>query len=346
MTLTDSRFTERFPPTAPADAEAFIADHFGFAAEARPLGSERDENFHIRVRDGAEYLLKITHPAEPLDSTAFQTACLRHVAAVDPALPVPRVLNDRTGNPHVRAAWSGVERTARLFSFLSGEPLHRGRRDAAQRQRIGATLATLDAALGTFPGPFPPLDIIWDMGRASAIRPLIRTIPDDDQKRMVEARLDAFESRVLPSQAGLARQPIHNDFNPHNLLVSPEDHSEISGIIDFGDVAVAPRVYDLAVAASYQVLEGDHPLQTAAEVVAAYHAVTPLADPEVALLHDLIPLRLALAVSITGWRAEMHPGNREYILRNSPGAWRALYQLDRIGPGEAEDYFHAANRRG
>ncbi|MBW4025733.1 MAG: phosphotransferase, partial [Proteobacteria bacterium] len=179
----DSRFTDLYPAVAPADAEAFVAERFGIATEARPLGSERDENFHIHAGDSAEYLLKITHPGEPLESTAFQTLCLRHVAAVDPTLPVPRVLDDLTGNPHVRSAWGGVERTARLLSFLSGEPLHRGERDAAQRRRIGATLAALDAALGSFPGPFPPLDIVWDMGRASAIRPLISAIPDDDRKR-------------------------------------------------------------------------------------------------------------------------------------------------------------------
>jgi Ser/Thr protein kinase RdoA (MazF antagonist) len=329
----------------PSEAENFAARRFGIEGEAHPLGSERDENFRIRAVHGEEYLLKITHPGEALETTSFQTACLRHVATLAPALPVPQVLNDRTGQPHVRAAWGNAERTARMLTFLAGEPLHRAERDAAQRRRIGQTLAALDNALATFPGPFPSLDIIWDMTRASSIRPLIGVIPEPEQRRMVEARLDAFESRVLPHQMGLAVQPIHNDFNPHNLLVSPLDHQQITGIIDFGDIAVAPRIYDLAVAASYQVLDGEHPLQTASEIVAGYHSITPLTETEIALLHDLIPMRLALAVSITGWRAEMHPANRDYILRNSPGAWRALYQLSRVCPAEAADYFHAANRR-
>ncbi|HTH99338.1 MAG TPA: phosphotransferase [Acidisoma sp.] len=341
----DSRFTDQVSPISVSEAEKFVTQHFGIRNTAHPLGSERDQNFHIRATDGGEFLLKITHPGEALDSTAFQTACLRHVAAVAPSLPVPRVLDDQTGEPHVRSIWSGAERTARMLTFLAGEPLHRGERDAAQRRRIGETLANLDAALATFPGPLPILDIIWDMGRASSIRPLIGTIPGAEQRRMVEARLEAFERRVLPRQVGLPAQPIHNDFNPHNLLVSPQDHRHITGIIDFGDIAVAPRIYDLAVAASYQVLDGEHPLQTASEIVAGYHSVTPLTEMEVALLHDLIPMRLAMAVSITGWRAEMHPENRDYILRNSPGAWRALHQLSRVSPAEAEDYFHAANRR-
>lgn len=341
----DSRFTDHIPPISVYEAESFVAQHFGIQSTAHPLGSERDQNFRIKARDGAEYLLKITHPGETLDSTAFQTACLRHIVAVDASLPVPRVLDDTTGDPHVRTSWSGAVRTGRLLTFLAGDPLHLGKRDAAQRFKIGEMLAKLDAALATFSGPFPKLDIIWDMGNETSIRPLIGSIPDANQRKMVEVIVDAFQSRVLPGRSGLAVQPIHNDFNPHNLLVSPQDHQQITGIIDFGDIAVAPRIYDLAVAASYQILEGAHPLETASQTVAGFHSVTPLVETEVALLHDLISMRLALAVSITGWRAEMHPENRDYILRNAPGAWRAMHQIRRVSAAEAEDYFHAANRR-
>jgi Ser/Thr protein kinase RdoA (MazF antagonist) len=142
--------------------------------------------------------------------------------------------------------------------------------------------------------------------------------------------------------AALPPQPIHNDFNPHNLLVDPVDHRRISGIIDFGDLAVAPRVQDLAVAASYQVLDAAHPFETAAETVAGFHAETPLSEPEIALLADLIPMRLALAVTISNWRAALHPENRDYVLRNVGTSRRGLAALGRVGRAEAEDYLNAA----
>ncbi len=36
------------------------------------------------------------------------------------------------------------------------------------------------------------------------------------------------------------------------------------------------RVVDLAVTAAYQVVDGDDPLAPACDMIAAYHAVTPL----------------------------------------------------------------------
>ena len=38
--------------------------HFGIAAQARRLAGERDRNFRLRARDGHEYVLKFSHPAE------------------------------------------------------------------------------------------------------------------------------------------------------------------------------------------------------------------------------------------------------------------------------------------
>lgn len=340
----DSRFTDICPPITPAQAEAFLRDTYGITAAARPLGSERDANFEMQTADGSAYLLKITHPGEAPDVTEFQTASLLHLAAVNAALPVPRVIRAADGRSAVRADWSGVVRTTRLLSFLPGMSLHLAARDRPQRQRIGALLAGLDLALGSFPGALPKLDLIWDMGQALSLRPLIAHVTDPEERALIAARFDIFERTALPALAALPPQPIHNDFNPHNLLVDPGDHRRISGIIDFGDLAVAPRVQDLAVAASYQILEAAHPFETAAETVAAYHAETPLSEAEFALLADLIPMRLALAITISNWRAALHPENRTYILRNVGNSRRGLVALGGVGRAEAEDYLNAACR--
>ncbi|HTI03648.1 MAG TPA: phosphotransferase [Acidisoma sp.] len=340
----DSRFTEACPPVTEAQAESFAQEAYGIAAVARPLGSERDANFELQTPAGASYLLKITHPGEAPEVTKFQTDCLLHLADVDPTLPVPRVILTPDGQSVVRADWAGVARTTRLLSFLPGMPLHLAEREAAQRRRIGTTLAALDRGLGSFPGAMPKLDLIWDMGQAVSLRPLIAHVADPAEHALIAERFDIFEGRVLPALAALPQQPIHNDFNPHNLLVDPEDHRRISGIIDFGDLAVAPRVQDLAVAASYQVLGAAHPFETAAETVAGFHAETQLSEPEIALLADLIPMRLALAITISNWRAALHPENRDYILRNVGNSRRGLVALGGVGRAEAEDYLNAACR--
>ncbi|GAB0118591.1 phosphotransferase [Acidisoma sp. 7E03] len=340
----DRRFTETPPPIAAEAAEAFVRATYGIAGRARPLGSERDANFAIETATGAGFLLKITHPGEVPAETAFQTAVLLHLAEADPTLPVPRVIPAQDGWTSLEAAWGGVRRTTRLLSFLPGMSLHLAVRDGAQRRRIGGLLAALDRALGGFQGELPALDLIWDMGQAPRLRRLIDHVVDAEERARIAARFDLFEREVLPAQAGMPRQPIHNDFNPHNLLVDPDAHSRISGIIDFGDLAVAPRVQDLGVAASYQVLEGAHPFATAAETVAGYHAVTPLSEAEIAMLADLIPMRLALAITISNWRAGLHPENRDYILRNVGNSSRGLAALSRVGRAEAQDVLFAATQ--
>jgi hydroxylysine kinase len=338
----DSRFTETCPPVTEAEAESFVRETYGMVVVARPLGSERDANFELRSPDGRTFLLKITHPGEAAEVTRFQTDCLLHLGAVDPTLPVPRMILTRAGESAVRAGWAGIIRTTRLLSFLPGMSLHLAEREGAQRRRIGALLAALDRALGSFPGSLPKLDLIWDMGQAVSLCPLVAHVADPAERALIADRFDSFERIALPALATLPTQPIHNDFNPHNLLVEPTDHRRISGVIDFGDLAVAPRVQDLAVAASYQVLEAAHPFETAAETVAGYHAETPLSEPEIALLAELIPMRLALSITISNWRASLHRENRDYILRNAGNARRGLAALGTIGRAEAEDYLNAA----
>ena len=43
---------------------------------------------------------------------------------------------------------------------------------------------------------------------------------------------------------------IHGDANPENVLLDPETRS-FTGFIDFSDAIRAPRVFDVAIAASY-----------------------------------------------------------------------------------------------
>jgi Ser/Thr protein kinase RdoA (MazF antagonist) len=57
----------------------------------------------------------------------------------------------------------------------------------------------------------------------------------------------------------LPSQPVHNDLNPHNVVVDPETHAVVAGIIDFGDLTCTARVNDLAITAAYQVADSDDP---------------------------------------------------------------------------------------
>ena len=102
-------------------------------------------------------------------------------------------------------------------------------------------------------------------------------------------------------------------------------------MLDFGDLCKAPRVVELAVAASYALDAETGDLQAAlAGIVAAYAAVLPLSEAESALIPDLIIARLVQRIVISEWRASHFPNNRDYILRSNAQARQLLGQLMQV----------------
>jgi len=180
------------------------------------------------------------------------------------------------------------------------------------------------------------------MKHASGLRGLLVHMRDPAQRALAARVLDRFEAHVLPVLPSLRAQVIHNDLNPHNVLVAPDDHERIAGIIDFGDMVHAPLVNSIAVTAAYQLSAAGHPLEPVAELLAAYHGLLPLEPLELDLLFDLITTRMVLTVAISGWRAARYPENETYILRNTGRAWASLARCDALNRADAQGYLRRA----
>ncbi|MBF9233311.1 phosphotransferase [Microvirga alba] len=331
-------------PVPLAEAEVLAREHYGLSAIAHPLSSERDQNFHLKAEDGRDYVLKITHPAEDRRVSDMQTQALLHAASVNPDLPIQHVVRARNGQPELSLPFSGDSaiRVVRIVTFTQGEPLHKVQRTSAQRRDLGRSLARLGLALRGFFHPAAGHDLLWDLKQASRVREILVHIQDSGRRALATRFLDNFEHHALPLLPGLRAQVIHNDLNPHNVLVRPDDHDRVAGILDFGDLVHAPLICDVAVAAAYQLSEVGNPLEAAVDFVAAYHAVAPLERAEIDLLFDLIATRLVLIVAISGWRASTHPENRDYILRNNPAAWSGLERLAGLSRQEAQAFLRRA----
>jgi len=335
----DSLLATAVPEIAMEEAERLAADLYGLDAVAAELKGERDRNFHLRTRDGGHYVLKVGNPAEDPDVTHFQTQVLLHVESRDAALPVPRVIRTRAGEAEAVLARPGeAPRIVRILTYLQGEPLYRAPNNAAQRRNLGTCLARLDLALQGFSHPASGHELMWDLKHAGRVRGLLMHIADETRRALATRFLDAFERHALPLMPSLRAQIIHNDMNPHNVLVSPHAPDEIAGIIDFGDAVHAPLVNDLAVGAAYQMIEAGHPLEGPGDMVAGFHRVLPLEPVEIDILFDLIATRMVLTVAISNWRAARYPENRDYILRNNPKAWEGLARLSGLSRADAQAY--------
>jgi Ser/Thr protein kinase RdoA (MazF antagonist) len=324
------------------EVETIAAEIFGLTATARELSGERDRNFHLRDGD-RHYVLKVANPAEDRQVIDFQSRALMHIAAIDPSLPVPRVVPTRAGAVEWLLTGAGeMVRVVRVLTFLQGEPMHKVAPSIGLRQNLGRDAARLDLALRGFFHPAAGHELMWDMKHASRLRGLLVHMRDPAQRALAARVLDRFEAHVLPVLPALRAQVIHNDLNPHNVLVAPGDHERIAGIIDFGDMVHAPLVNSVAVTAAYQLAAEGHPLAPVAELLAAYHAIVPLERIELDLLFDLITTRMVLTVAISGWRAARYPENETYILRNTQRAWASLARCDALSRADAQGYLRSA----
>lgn len=320
-------FTTQAPQIGEAEARQLARDLFGLTGGIAKLASERDANFHVAAEGGPGFVLKLSNAAEDPAITDFQTRALRHIEARAPGLPVPLVHRSRAGADQTRhRIAAGTQHVVRLLAYLPGEPQHRTPPSPAQAAALGRCLAAIGLALRDFRHPAADHDILWDLKRAARLRALLPCVAPA-HRALAGHALDRFEAEVLPRLAALRRQVVHNDLNPHNVLVDPAEPHRVVGVLDFGDMVDTHLVCDVAVAAAYQVGGPDMPGQIAS-FVGAYHAVSRLTPEEIDVLPDLIALRQAMTLLIAGWRAELYPENRDYILRNAP---RAAAALDRFG---------------
>lgn len=299
------------PVLSMQDALALLQTHYGLSGDALALTSERDLNFRISTGAG-RFVLKIANDSEPPAVTRFQNAALLHIAARDPALPVPRVVPTRAGTTDVVLPSGSL---MRLLTYVEGVPMYRAAPSQALRRSMGAMAARLTRALEGFAHPAADHVLQWDLKQAAALRPLLPAIADDALRGLCSDWLDRFTREIKPALAFVPWQVVHADLNPHNVLVDPEDATRVSGVLDFGDMVHTPRLCDLAVAASYQI-DVANPLDSLADVVAAWHRELPLQPAEQALIFDLTAIRMVTTLAITSFRAARYPENATYILRN------------------------------
>jgi len=323
---------ESMPPTFGEEAARQILRE-GFGVESSSLivlAGERDQNFRVDTSSGRRLLFKISNPADDRPILAMQTAALGHIEQVDPGLPVMRVLPAAAGEPWVEVPGpDGRTYLARLFTFLPGQMIANTALSTAALRGHGQVTARLGRALRGFFHPAADYEILWDITRLPALRPLLAHISDGARRVQAERVADRFEERVAPALPGLRAQVIHGDLGLSNVLYG--DDLRVSGIVDFGDMTHAPLVCDLAAAVA-DVLHGrDDAIEAADAMIGGYVSVTPLEDEEAALLADLVAARLATEVTVIAWRRGLYPDNAAYAAAGEPGARAFLDAMEAMG---------------
>jgi Ser/Thr protein kinase RdoA (MazF antagonist) len=240
----------------------------------------------------------------------------------------------------------GLQSTVRMLTYLGGIQIRETVRTAGQRRAMGALLAKLNLALRDFSHPGATHDLLWNVSAAHRLADKLDGIDDTSRRALAASFMKRFTDLVLPRLASVRSQVIHNDYHLYNVLVAPDDHERITGIIDFGDMLHATLVGEVGTAAAFHMTGNADPFEGPSQFVGAYHANLPLTGIEQEIVADLMVTRHLITALISEWRAKRYPENRAYIMRHNPAAWEALSQMADLSRNEMRDRLLAEVRAG
>lgn len=303
---TALKFIGAHPPEFSDDKIHEILDcHYGVKGDLTPLWGERDQNLKVRTGADQGFVLKISNVREEADNIDFQIKAMQHLAQHAPSLAVPHVqpllsgedfgeVTDKDGNAHL----------IHLITLLDGVNLADVETDKKILRAVGHTAGDAATGLRGFFHPKAGHHLFWDVRHLEQYIPYISHLSDAGTRQMVSDFIETFSADILPRLNGMRSQIIHHDTNDANILVDPDDPSNVTGLVDFGDLIHGPIALDAAVAAGEIAQNADE----AASIIKGYDDAHPLQEDEIEILYDLMMAREVLGILIGATR-KMHDVN-------------------------------------
>jgi len=335
-------------PNFSSDKAVQIANQFfNLDCAAKPLPSERDQNFMLQTKDGKQFVLKIANGMEERAMLEAQNAVMGHLARhIDFC---PSVVATKSGEEIVIVSVADdKEHFIRLVTYLPGTPLGKVKHHSDELiHDLGQKIGQLTNALQGFDHPALHRDFHWDLTNGQKIvAQNVNLIQDKSLRETVLKLVSDFEKYTVQLLPTLHTGIIHNDANDYNLIAGGGDdpytkNQIIVGLIDFGDMVYSYTLGDLAVAIAYAILDKSDPLSSAAQIVKGYHSAHPLAENELATIFGLVTLRLCMSACIAAEQQARQPDN-EYLGISQKSIRMILPKLADIHPRFAEAVFREA----
>ena len=291
---------------------------------------ERDLIFRARadqvsgtsaVVSGQKIMVKILDPAWTQRDLDLQDQIAAALTEAQEDLPfaVPSAIALPGGGEAGQAGRMSVDTAAgslwvRIAPWLDGEPMvSSGVRAADLQVQLGRATAQLHRALRRVDPQLCPREHDWTIfGADRRIENSLQVLGDQvatEDRDIIRRFVKHFQTEVLTAWDALPSAVIHHDLHDGNTLLDTDGN--LGGIIDFGDIAAAPRVVDLSISASAVTTPRTPEAQipTLDEVIAdlcrGYDEVQALSAEEKRLIAPIAVMRHCLVW--TNWtRALMH----------------------------------------
>lgn len=313
--------------------EQLLAQHYNLKGTLKTLVSYCDQNALLSTQK-TQYVVKIAHPDESLDSLQMQNAAM--AALYRKEVAVPFAIDNLKGQPiTIIADDKGNEAYLRVLTFLPGHfyaDSQSADHNSQLWQKLGGFMGKLNTALKDFehPGAYRYLD--WDLAQGYRVCMAKKAVLDPQQSQLVDYFLDLYRNTVMPLLGELPQGVIHNDANDYNVLIDNVDAPKaITGVIDFGDMVHSYLIGELAITSAYAMLDQDNPIETLKHVCAGYHQQRALSDSEFEVLFAFVALRLCVSVCNSSVAIKEQPDN-DYLLISAKPAWALLHKLKKINP--------------
>ena len=314
---------------SPSKAETITLELYGIKGTASPLPGELDMNFRIESQNES-YILKISRPDIDDQYIDFQQKILEYLEKEGETILSPRIIKNisKKSLSYITDDHDNV-RKVRLYSWIDGRLWSSvNPQSDSLLSSLGQQAAKLSMALEGFDHPYAHRDFEWDISNALWIQDYFKLF-EKTKRCIAETHLARF-IELLPQLKDLCHAVVHNDVNDNNIIVSEDIlDPEVRAIIDFGDAIHTSIINDLAITIAYAIMNKPDPLSAAILIISAYHRVLPIKEDELALLYNLVAMRLLISVTKSAINKEKEPEN-EYLIISEIPAWELLYKWSEI----------------
>jgi hydroxylysine kinase len=289
-----------------------------------------------KVDDAGRTLAFKATPADDGDDATlrWQTTAMQRLSLA--GLPVPAVETDVDGHLLHEHVSCGRRALIQVTEWLEDPPLSDVAIDESLLRAVGEVAARVSRGLEGLEAP-GPAGHRWELVRSGdSIRAALDDACHPDFAAQAQAGLRVFEEQLAPVLPRLPWTVVHHDLHDANLLIGTAADGDrcITGILDFGDMVLAPRVAELSVAAAYAARNTRHAKAALIEVAEGWANVIPLTPEEASAL---LPATISrLAVNLAVWASRMSGPRAHYAERRVSGSSQALETLLAVDPASFE----------
>ena len=290
-------------------------DLYGLEGEVSSFVSYEDQNALIKSKQG-KFVLKIANTKWPRQFIQTQIDVLKHLKKTAPQLKFSETVNTKNGEELTIIDGFCV----RLLTFLEGEMLTNIPRNEEIYRDAGRFLGQFSKAMQTFkPLDAEGSDPLWKLDNVMACEPYVKDVLDDETRDRMTRQFAVYKEKILPNLPHLRKAVIHSDANEQNFLISPDNPTKISGLIDFGELQYASQINELAITLAYGLLEENDIGMASKALIGAYDKEFKILDEEREILFDLMAMRLITTVTMSSYNATLYPENDYILVAQKPG---------------------------